>query len=421
MKNNSQNTMSNSLLNYLQRFFCLVTEYDQHLELSFDLIKEVLLSSELNISSEIEVFNAADSWIKHDFKHRSKFALELLKTVRLSLLTSVALRSLLERDNVFSNYFDCTEYIKTKINKEKVRSIQRASEVIQNRHYNQDRFHMTCFLKKDLNLNRFQLYNVEPNNNLKPTRVTQYNDQFLCHICLFINGVFYFIGYEMIKCYSTFTNEWRKLIKYKFTDRSLYSICAFMGNIYILGGCRVDGRVTNRCSVFAPKSIKFKSIAPLILGRMKATSVVHGGRIVVSGGNGRNHGAKNKKVEVYDHIANQWSRMPDMLVKRCEHSSLSIRNKIYMLDGSFKQSEVFDSFSNKFSFIKSVASFHKLVNRDTGNCNYVVIGNKIVLIDRYSFKTAVFDVEKEEWSEVEDFMKIKSLERDCISTRIPKY
>ena len=186
-----------------------------------------------------------------------------------------------------------------------------------------------------------------------------------------------------------------------------------MGKIYILGGRTVGPNKRNNCSVFDPKTNKIKETAPLLIERESAASVVHEGRIVVSGGR---HAAE-RKVEVYDHIAGKWSLMPDMIQGRHNHDSISIRNKIYMI-GKYliNNMEVFDSLSNTFALVNSVLS-----NWKPAICYYVEFGDNIVVINIGSLDAAVFDVEKEEWSKVEDFKIVKSGGGASGNVVVPKY
>ena len=59
----------------------MVAETKIFLELDFSQMKKILSSSELHISSEVEIFGAADAWIKYDDCKKSSFG-----TVRQSLL-----------------------------------------------------------------------------------------------------------------------------------------------------------------------------------------------------------------------------------------------------------------------------------------------------------------------------------------------
>ena len=76
---------------YIERCFAMVIETQCFLELDYNIIAKILVSSDLSIHSELEVFNAANNWLKHNSKDRGKFAKQLLLKVRLPLLSDHAL------------------------------------------------------------------------------------------------------------------------------------------------------------------------------------------------------------------------------------------------------------------------------------------------------------------------------------------
>ena len=73
----------------------------------------MLSSSDLNIDSDLQVFNAADSWLCHDITERRKYAKELLSKVRLPLLSIPALEQVLEKVSSFSIDDECVSIMKT--------------------------------------------------------------------------------------------------------------------------------------------------------------------------------------------------------------------------------------------------------------------------------------------------------------------
>ena len=123
---------------------------------------------------------------------------------------------------------------------------------------------------------------------------------------------------------------------------------------------------------------------------------VFGGRIVVSGGIWT--GSDTDEVEVYDHCANEWSQMPNMIESRSDHASISIKNKLFIMHGWSHQCEVFDSFSQKFAYIKTVLPIHKF---SVQLAQYVTGGNEIMIFDLPD--AVVFDVEQEKWREEKSF------------------
>ena len=95
--------------------------------------------------------------------------------------------------------------------------------------------------------------------------------------------------------------------------------------------------------------------------------------------------------------------------KRGYHSAVSMGNKMFVIGNhvGYKNSEVYDKVSNKFSFIKPPAT--------DINCNLVVqrnsycTGEKLVLFGSWSRESVscfVYDVKKESWSVKETKFKL---------------
>ena len=393
-----------SLFNYLKQYFTLITEENQHLTLNFDLIKEILLSSDLRVTSEIEVANAVNTWLKHDQKERSKHAMDLLKAVRLPFLPTVDLKRLLNRNYyIFEEFEACKTYIQNEIEKKKGFR-QQAAISYKPRHCKHHSFFMIGCKNS-----RYQIYQVAKDNLTLPVKNVR---EILNGICLLMNGILYLFNNDEIKSYSTFTNEWRDVKRFP-GYRFHYSACSFMGKIYILGGTVSRKNKASDCICFDPRTNKFKQIKCLKENRRQSACAVFEGRIVVSGGQDSTKYSKNT-VEVYDHINNRWCKMPEMLYWRHSHTSLTVGNKLFMLGGGSLRCEMFDSLSNSFVYIQDVFPLPKwngmYRNHSVSVCKFVIWGSGIVVINNHTLDAAIYDVEKEEWSEVDDFNNIKSID-----------
>ena len=99
--------------------------------------------------------------------------------------------------------------------------------------------------------------------------------------------------------------------------------------------------------------------------------------------------------------------MPDMLVRRFEHVSVSVKNKLYMIAAGVTQCEMFDISSQQFTFIEPIVA-----NYSSFATEYVTVGNKIRIYNGKSLVSAVFDFEKEEWCEENE------LELDMVPIRL---
>ena len=107
---NSSNVFKLSL-QFIERCFPMLVDSTSFLELDFKFISKILSSSELNIDSEMEVFNAVVSWLGHN-KERSKYAKGIFLKVRLSLLSDPALKLITEK---ISCFIDDSTFINEKI------------------------------------------------------------------------------------------------------------------------------------------------------------------------------------------------------------------------------------------------------------------------------------------------------------------
>ena len=129
--------------------------------------------------------------------------------------------------------------------------------------------------------------------------------------------------------------------------------------------------------------------------RVKSSSCAFAGQVVVSGGETALGGSKNS-VEAYDHCSDRWSPMPEMVDARKGHSSAGIRNKLYVVGGSYTmRCEVYDGFSGVFA---RISSEFPVKQQHYFNTPLVVFGNKIVVFNKLQ-KTAVYDLDEEKWVE----------------------
>ena len=129
--------------------------------------------------------------------------------------------------------------------------------------------------------------------------------------------------------------------------------------------------------------------------RCYASCVVFEGKIVVSGGYNDNDRTLNT-VEAYDHIANSWTNMPNMIERRDRHKLVSIKNKLFVLGGyTWQTIEVFDSSFQNFALLQ-----YPSINSQTYFIADVTsIGNKIVIFSNIGGSVFLYNVENDAWSE----------------------
>ena len=125
--------------------------------------------------------------------------------------------------------------------------------------------------------------------------------------------------------------------------------------------------------------------------RSHFSCTVFEGKIVVSGG--FNRGSLNT-VEAYDHVANSWTNMPNMIEGRRYHKSIALKNKLYVFGGIFtKTYEVYDSTCKKFIALKSPHNCFISPN------SVISIGSKLVLFKFRKKSLLIYDLEDDSFSE----------------------
>ena len=267
-------TNFHSALEYIERWFGLVVEEKKHLDLMFEQFEKVLYSSNLNISSEVEIFNAADGWINHDADQRCKFAKELIKKVRLHLLSSAALNNLLSNENWFSKSSHSKIYIENVMNRKTGFDYERIDH--QNRYCGHSQFDM--LISHDAN--KFHdIYKFEQNKLNRTVKVACRNKCFNVCSVVSINENIYFLGKSSFYSYSLIKKQWTDEMHFP-ENHILYCACSLMDTIYFLGGhSQFQTRAIKQviyCTAFNTKLGNWKRITGMTGERNSATCVVYG-------------------------------------------------------------------------------------------------------------------------------------------------
>ena len=259
-------SLRESTFSFIQRCFTMVVETKNFLELEYNFVSDILVSSGLLITTEVEVFNAANEWLGHDIKERSEFAEDLLIKVRLPLLPDHTLRHLLNSSSPITNNIDNRAIVKN-ILQEKYNFPTKSRVYYTNRYCNHSKFNiLVCkgqivcdFEVPPRNVTQFHANNFKNVSVLPLILARSYCEE----VCL--KGIIYLFGGHdnnngnlnlSVEKYSAETEIRNKVINDKLEGYS-YSACEFMNFIFIIGGhyYRYDTwNDTNSCLRFNTKN-----------------------------------------------------------------------------------------------------------------------------------------------------------------------
>ena len=103
------------LVSVCDRFFCdnfvAVVESEEYLSLAGGVLEKLLISDELNVDSEQQVYEAILSWVKHAVDSRQALLPRLLARVRLTQLSPLYLATRVEKEAVVRCDLDCRDLI----------------------------------------------------------------------------------------------------------------------------------------------------------------------------------------------------------------------------------------------------------------------------------------------------------------------
>ena len=139
------------IFDYIERHFTTVAESKNFLQLNFKVVKKILSSSKLYITSELEVLKAFEKWTASDCVNRIKRAKALLPCVRLPLLSIPALKGILPPENlsdVFRGNQECIDLVNAVIQKKEEVNGPEACLQCETRYCDQSRY--TVFKKKSI-------------------------------------------------------------------------------------------------------------------------------------------------------------------------------------------------------------------------------------------------------------------------------
>lgn len=419
---------------YIQRCFTSVCETENFLELDFNRITFILSSSQLNITSELEVLNAAVSWLKHKVTERSCRVKDLLFKVRFPLLSNHALKHVLKAMSSLSKSEECSTTIKNYLNKDEALYRNKESSYYTNRYCRQKEFSFVfaggyvhpC---SSVNLKCFQIEGRNFRNvtalapltsGLDNETIVSVKDQ----VYVFLKA-HYPYGLKFwerenltladlipfsIKKYTPANKTWVDLRpeRPKHLERLVaFHACAFMDKVYVVGGEHYRERdVQSHCFEFdftGGDRVKIKNVSCMNQERLSPFCAAFNGKVVVSGGQ-TDDGQYLKNVETYDHVADEWTYMASMIAGRCHHSLVAMGNKLFAVGGwremdnlgrfvDEPQFEVFDVHCERFVALKIKLKKFALPYLARS------IGSKVVLMDTVKSSVALYDVESEKWSE----------------------
>lgn len=265
------------LLNDLEKFICSnfseVSESQDFKNLEAHELIKILGKSEIKVSTEEKVYEAAMKWVKFDPEARITFLPEVLRKVRVSYLAPEYLVNVVSNENLIRQSIECRDLLEEAKNHQllSLRSFSKLCS-IEPRQYENEVIYLVCGSNNDLR-NCIMAYKQR-----KWTKVTRLSVEKKWFGGTLMNGKIYVVGGMVGKEYSSsveifdiMKNEWSEGVELK---DSFYGAGVASSNncIYVCGGHGDDGAYSSvRC--FSESRNEWKKMAPLNFWRCLFKSV----------------------------------------------------------------------------------------------------------------------------------------------------
>ena len=391
-----------SSMRFIERCFVTVAETNNFLELGYDSVAKILSSSELDITSELQVFNAAKQWLCHDSLERNKYAKDLLLKVRLPLLSGNELDHILGNTSSFKSNKECLQLIEDILENKNHVKWKDFKFCRTSRHCNQNMYNILVFdyVKEEL----FSLIRLDDDkkelNRLEelpaqPAPQHEFKSVYLKGAVYTFGG---FSGRDALtyQKYSLESGRWEYSREHELSaEIEGFCACALMNSVHVIGG-ETGWLVNNDCFELDTKEERLRrSETGMNLGRTAAACAAFQGRVLVCGGEtNRRLSEVTRTAEVLED--GEWSYIQDMTVARSGHCLVAGKNKLFVIGGvGCVGCEVYDG--RCFVAMKSPPELFQFRFDYTEGA--VLIGGRIVVFGRFPPLVAFYDTARDQWSE----------------------
>ena len=393
-------SLNERTFNSIERCFALLARTPNFLNLDSTLVAKILMSSDLYVTSELEVLDAVVEWLKYDIKERTKFSKNLLLKVRFSLISDNALTIHLNNTLYTTDFNECVSVLEDVLSSKENYIGKNYSYYHKHRCCNHKKFDMlVCggFTITSQTTVR-SMYRVEE-EDFKVARVLSpmTKERRLAKAVCLKNDVYLFGGFDgdiedftTVDKYSLADDVWSTVAE-MYDDRRDFCACAFMHKVFIMGGDN-ETKISESCLQFDANDCSWKVVARMSELRLGAACAVFEGNIVVAGGYDIGIGEEMTDVSFYDPTADNWSFMANMVTDKYAHNLLVANNKLFVIGFGRNGCEIYDRTCETFVALKSPSEGISMFN------TAVSIGSKILLFQESERHITCYDVDRNTWS-----------------------
>ncbi|CAF1065334.1 unnamed protein product [Rotaria sordida] len=407
LKHNLQD-LTETIWNYILDHFSIVIQNNhEFLELSFDEMKQLLASDNINVQSEEIVYEAFISWLDYDLNRHNDYLAKLFNLIRLPLIKRKYLIDYIDTNKIFENNSLCQMLIIEAMRYHLVPEKCLTMKTIRTKPRKSTLGVLYCFggINNTKNLQTIERYDFR-------TDCWQIDDQWNSRrsqfACIRLNTKLYICGgraglktLNSIEIYDFQTKIWT-IGSPMLTNRYDLGIEHIGGPLYAIGGH--NGQIIlNTVERFDPDISEWTYVASMNNPRYTLGVAVLENRIYAVGG--KDDSTSLREMEFFDPHTNRWSQCASMIKCRASVAVVCCNEFLYAIGGyelltinkniiRHDDGERYDLKCNQWTLITSFS-------RPKQALGIAVVNNKLYIIGGFNGKflneMEKYDTETNKW------------------------
>lgn len=322
--------------NFVLENFREVMKSEEYALLPCELLIKVISSDDLNIFAEEEVYEAVMSWVKHDLNNRVKQLPNIIRFVRMPLVSKHYLLNRIDVDNLIRSNMNCRDFLDEAKNYHLLpeqRAQLRTDRMKPRKSMMGTLYAIGGKEAGETISNTVESYSLQ-SNVWQPAPLLNVPRQQLGTGSL--GGWLYAVGgsdgysrLSTVERYSPDSNRWM-YVKSLNTSRSGVGVGVLGETMYAMGG--YDGRsCLKTVERYDPLVDVWSHVAPTNVTRSFPGVAELGDRIFVIGGN--DGVTFLNSTECYDPHTNRWTQLAPMSLARAGIGAAALDGRIYAIGG----------------------------------------------------------------------------------------
>lgn len=281
---------------FMQQRFPEIALHEEFLELHFEEVGNIISDSNLNVRGEEQVYEAALSWVRHRHEERKEHVSELLKCVRLPLMSATYLSREVKKEPLLMESFDGRGLLID------------AMDFHLRKHYMRD----TISQEKHINTTPRRCPGLEYLFALGGSGPPVFEDNPYLDLC---------------ECLDMEKKEWRRVASMSLRRAGL-RVASAGGYLFAMGGFSAsDTKALALVDRYDPMTDSWRLVASMNCARRSFAVAVLNGFIYAIGG--INGGMYYDSVERYCPRSNKWVFIQSMSMERRAVRAAALDNYVY--------------------------------------------------------------------------------------------